>query len=180
MVVQSAAVVVTGTGFNGSMVNFFTADGNLGPLAPTGLTSTTMTLLIPGGAPTGPASFVVVNNPFTGNVLSNAVSAVIGSQVTISNVSQVSITITVTGTGFSSLSVINFFNLGATPFNLGGLDGSGDPFIPLNFVNETEFTFTVPAGAVTGPAYVQVLNPPFIPFSSTGNDPDGAFTLAVP
>ena len=112
-----------------------------------------------------------------------SISAVIGSQVTISNVSQVITTITVTGTGFSTLSVINFFNLqGMTVVNFGGFDSAPPnlPNLPLNFVNETEFTFTVPAGAVTGPAFVEVLNPPFIPFSSSGNDPDGAFTLAVP
>ena len=28
-----------------------------------------------------------------------------------------------------------------------------------------------------GRAYVQALNPPFIPFSSSGNDPNGAFIL---
>jgi hypothetical protein len=28
-----------------------------------------------------------------------------------------------------------------------------------------------------GPAFVEVLNPPYIAFSSSRNDPDGAFTL---
>ncbi|MGH7292520.1 MAG: LamG-like jellyroll fold domain-containing protein, partial [Myxococcota bacterium] len=40
--------------------------------------------------------------------------------------------------------------------------------------------FQVPARAITGPAYVEAINPPFIPFSSTGTDPDGAFTIAGP
>jgi hypothetical protein len=44
-------------------------------------------------------------------------------------------------------------------------------------VNDTRFTFARPEGAVAGPAFVEVLNPPFIPFSSSGNDPDGAFTF---
>jgi hypothetical protein len=74
--------------------------------------------------------------------------------------------------------VINFFN--AQPggvVNLGGLGAGGAARIPLTLVNETRFTFTLPSGAVAGPAYVQVLNPPFNPFASSGNDPDGAFTI---
>jgi 3-oxoacyl-[acyl-carrier protein] reductase len=35
--------------------------------------------------------------------------------------------------------------------------------VPLTFISENKFTFTVPAGAVPGPAYVQALNPPFVP-----------------
>jgi hypothetical protein len=60
--------------------------------------------------------------------------------------------------------------------NLGGLNPGGTPRIALTFINETRFTFTKPALSVAGPAYVQALNPPFVPFtSSTG--PKGAFTL---
>ena len=44
-------------------------------------------------------------------------------------------------------------------------------------MNETKFTFTKPAGAMAGPSYVQALNPPFVPFTSSGNGPGGAFTL---
>ena len=42
-------------------------------------------------------------------MLSNAVSVPIGELLTISGVSQSGSTITVTGTGFSTKSVINFF-----------------------------------------------------------------------
>jgi hypothetical protein len=38
----------------------------------------------------------------------------------------------------------------------------------------------VPFDAVTGPAYVQVINPPFIGFTATGNDPDGGFFMTAP
>jgi hypothetical protein len=38
-------------------------------------------------------------------------------------------------------------------------------------------TFAVPSGAVAGPSYVQIVNPPFIAFTASGNDPDGGFTL---
>jgi hypothetical protein len=42
---------------------------------------------------------------------SNAVAGPIGELVSISSVSQAGSTITVNGTGFSTLTVINFFNL---------------------------------------------------------------------
>jgi hypothetical protein len=87
-------------------------------------------------------------------------------------------TVTVTGTGFSVRSVINLYNLQAgSVVNLGGLVGSAAK-IPLTVVSDTRFTFTRPAGAAAGPAFVEVLNPPFIPFSSSGSDPDGAFAFA--
>jgi hypothetical protein len=74
--------------------------------------------------------------------------------------------------------VINFFNQqGAAVVNLGGYNAQGQPNIPLTLVSDMQFTFTKPAAAVPGSAYIQVINPPFIPFSSTGGDPHGAFTL---
>ena len=74
--------------------------------------------------------------------------------------------------------MINFFNLqGGAVVNLGGLNSDGTPKIPLTLVNARSLTFNLPAGAVARAAYVQVLNPPFIPFSSTGNSPAGAFEL---
>jgi hypothetical protein len=44
------------------------------------------------------------------------------------------------------------------------------------FLGSTRFTFTVPAGAMPGKAFVQVLNPPFLA-STSSNDPCGAFEL---
>jgi len=75
--------------------------------------------------------------------------------------------------------VINFFNAqaGGAP-NLGGLDPkTGLPKVPLTIVNDTKFTFTMPKAAIPGPAYVQALNPPFVPYSSSGNAPGRALTL---
>lgn len=184
VVVQGTTVAIAGTGFNRPLVNLFTAAGNQGPLTPLpGGTSTQLGVVIPAGTPTGPGSFQVVNGPYTGNVLSNAVSVPIGSMVTVDSVSQQGTTVTVTGTGFSRLSVINLFAQGSTGgvVNLGGLSSGGGSRIPLTIVDSTRFTFAVPAsGAVTGPAFVQVLNPPFITYSSSCNDPDGAFTMIVP
>jgi hypothetical protein len=74
--------------------------------------------------------------------------------------------------------VINLFNLqGSDVVNLGGLTGGGQRVIPLQFISSQELRFVRPAGAVAGAAFVEVLNPPFIPFSSSGNDPQGAFTF---
>ncbi|MBK7974234.1 MAG: hypothetical protein IPK07_13460 [Deltaproteobacteria bacterium] len=178
-VAQGSTVTLTGTGFSNALVNLFTATGNAGPLTPLGGASATqLQVVIPNGTPTGPGSIQVVNSPYTGNVKSNAVSVPIGPAISISSVSAAGSLVTVNGAGFSVLTVINLFN--ATPggvVNLGGLLGNGSGVIPLTFVSESQFEFTIPGGATPGPAYVQALNPPFIPFSSTGNDPDGAFTV---
>jgi len=140
-----------------------------------GGTSTQIRVTIPSDTPTGPGSFQVVNSPYRGNVISNAVSVPIGALVTISGVTQVGSTVTVRGTGFSVMSVINFYNGSG---NLGGLSGTG-PNIPLTVDSDHQFHFTVPANAVTGPAFVEVPNPPFIPFSSSGTDPAGGFWLTA-
>src|SRR5580700_4116701 len=129
------------------------------------------------GSPiSGPGAFQVTNlgNSFK----SAAVSAPIGARISVSGVAQSGPTVTVTGTGFSNLTVINLFNLqtGAV-VNLGGLKPDGAPKIPISLLNNGVFAFTLPGAAVTGPAFLQALNPPFIPFSSSGDDPGGAFAV---
>ena len=109
---------------------------------------------------------------------SNAVSAPIGARIMVSSVSQIGSTIMVKGAGISPLTVINFFNnQPGGEVNLGGLKSGGAPKIPLIFVSDNVFTFTVPAAAMPGASYVQALNPPFVSFSSSGNGPGGALTL---
>jgi hypothetical protein len=111
---------------------------------------------------------------------SNAVSVPIGQQISVTSVTQPTSTspITVSGTGFSTLTVINFFNTqGAKVVNLGGQGAGGAAKIPLAVASASKFTFAKPAGAVPGASYVQALNPPFVPFTSSGNAPGGAFTL---
>ena len=181
-VTQGSVLHIGGTGFNAPLVNLFTAAGNVGPLTPeAGGSASQIDVVVPSTAPTGPGSVQVVNSPYTGNVLSNAVSVPLGALLTISGVSQSGTTVTVTGTGFSTLSVINLFNTqNGGAVNLGGLGPNGQAKIPLTVTSSTQFSFTVPAGAVSGPSYVQVLNPPFIPFTSTAGDPDGGFNLVVP
>ena len=182
IIAQGSAVTIAGSGFNAPLVNLFTAAGNVGPLAPLpGGSTTSFQIVVPAGTVTGPGSFQVVNSPYVGNVLSNAVSVPIGDAMDISSISQAGSTITVNGAGFSVLSVINFFaQSGGGVVNFGGLTPSGNAKIPLVIVSANRFTFQVPAGAQAGAAYVMALNPPFIPFSSTTGDPHGAFTLAIP
>ena len=105
----------------------------------------------------------------------------IGAQITINSVVQKGTTIQVNGAGFSKLTVINFFNAQAGgAVNLGGLNHAGMPRIALTIVNGNLFTLSIPAGAVAGPAYIQALNPPFVPFSSSGSGAGGAFVLTQP
>jgi hypothetical protein len=183
VVTPASAVTITGTGFNDPGVNVFGADldnpgqvKNYGAVWPSAGTATSFEITIPADLPAGPANFQVVNSPYAGNVQSNSVSSVALAQLSISSVTVSGDTVTVNGTGFSPLSVINLFNLqGSGVANLGGLNEAGQAKVPLTFVDSTSFAFTRPAGALAGPAFVEVLNPPYIPYSSSGNDEDGGF-----
>ena len=190
VVVQGKVVTLGGMGFqtgtNGAAVDLFCAcpGGKVGPffLSPTSSASISFTLPATGSnAPaTGPGSFVVSNKGAGSySQKSNAVAAPIGAIVSVTLVTQTGTTITVNGSGFSTLTVINLFNLqaGGVVVNLGGLDARGKAKIPLTIVNSNQFTFTEPVGAVPGAAYVQAVSPPFVPFTSSGNDPGGSFTL---
>src|SRR5260370_29347552 len=91
---------------------------------------------LPKSPPTGPASFRVDNKgtvaPFYTKQQSNAVSVPIGARIHVLSVGQVGPLITVGGTGFSTLTVINFFNTMPDDMvkNLGGLMPNGHPKIP--------------------------------------------------
>lgn len=87
-------------------------------------------------------------------------SVPIGAAITVTSVTQSGPTITVNGTGFSTETVITLFNRrGAATVNLSGLGSGGAVKTPLTVVDSTKFTFTTPAGAVAGAAYVQAINP---------------------
>ncbi len=193
VVPQGSVVKLGGMGFdaaNGVAVDLFCActGGKVGPffLNPgnPGLTKTQLSFTLPAkgpnAPPTGPGSFVVSNAGASKTYArkSNAVSVPIGQKISVTSVTQEGTTITVNGTGFSTLTVINFFNKQAGGVvNLGGLKAGGLPKIRLTFVNSTRFTFGKPPGASPGASYVQALNPPFVPFTSSGEAPGGAFTL---
>lgn len=85
---------------------------------------------------------------------------------------------TVDGAGFLTLTVINLFNQqGSEVVNLGQLNSDSTPKIPINLISSSKFTITLPAKAMAGPAFIQAINPPFLPFASFGNDPCGGFML---
>jgi hypothetical protein len=192
VVPQGTVVKLGGSGFdtvNGVAVDLFCActGGKVGPFfinpGNLGLTATLISFTLPATGPnapvTGPGSFVVSNATAAKSYLvkSNAVSVPIGAKINVTSVTQLGSTITVNGAGFSTRTVINFFNTQpGGVINMGGLAG-GAPNIKLTFINAQRFTFTVPPGAAPGASYVQALNPPFVPFSSSGNAPGGAFTL---
>jgi hypothetical protein len=166
-------VTLTGTGFNGAGVNFYTASGNLGPLWPLpGSTSTSMQLQIPANTPLGLGAFEVVNQPYTGSVASQTVFVPVGDPPTISSISQNGSTITVNGTGFANGAALNFF-----VHTVGGGMANDGPGLAVTVLSTVQLQFTLPGGTAPGAAYVQVINPPFIPLTSTGNDPHGAFVL---
>jgi hypothetical protein len=181
VVPQGKTVVLNGNGFdtvNGVAVDLFCAcsGGKVGPFflnpGQPGLSATSISVLVPAtgsNAPTtGPGSFRVSNKGSAGtfNKQSNAVSVPLGQRLSVISVTQSGSTITVNGTGFSTLTVINLYNTqGTTNVNLGGLQPDGKPRIPLTVINSTRFTFTRPADAVPGPTYVQALNPPFVLFT---------------
>jgi hypothetical protein len=197
VVPQGAPVTIGGSGFDtvhGIAVDLFCActGGKVGPFfinpGNPGLSTAQVAFTLPAaGAPnspsSGPGSFVISNKGVDGSYRSksNSVATVIGARINVLSVAQTGTTLSVDGTGFSKLTVINFFNRqGAGVVNLGGLAAGGAPAIPLTFVNENRFTLTVPPLAVPGPSYVQAINPPFVPFTSSGNAPGGAFILTGP
>ncbi len=196
VVMQNHAVTLGGNGFdtvNGVAIDLFCdCPGGKIPtifLNPgnAGLHAGSLTFTLPASAATGPGSFVVSNKGSKGDyaIKSNAVSVPIGAAVTVSKVTQKGCTVTVDGTGFAvtgsglpDFTVINLFNRQAgVAVNLGGLNAKGAAKIPLTVPTSTQFTFSLAGIAfVPGPSYVQVLNPPFVPFTSSGNAPSGAFT----
>lgn len=176
LVTPGAPLVIGGSGFASAVVNVFTASGNVGPLTPSSQSATSITVPIPANAPVGPGSFQVVNT--TDFQSSNAVSIPIGEPVTVSNVGVNGNTVTVTGAGFNSLTVINLFAAkSGVVTNVGGFGNGQTPNIPLTVQDSHQFTFPRPVGLDTGPAYLQAINPPFIPYTSSGSGAGGSFTL---
>ena len=192
VVAQGGIVTLGGSGFdtrNGVAVDLFCAcpGGKVGPFflnpGDSELTSGSLAFILPAGGVnspgTGPGAFVISNKGATGKyaLKSNAVSVPIGAKIMVTSITQSGTRVTVNGKGFSPLTVINFFNRQRTGVvNLGGL-ANGAPAIPITLVSSTQFHFSVPAKALPGPCFVQALNPPFVPFTSSGNNPGGAFTL---
>jgi hypothetical protein len=191
VVAQGSPVTINGTGFDtahGAAVDIFCAcpSGKAGPFfilpGDSGLTAASLTFTVPPSgatAPaTGPGSFRVTN--LGSAKQSNSVAAIIGERIAISSVIQSGCDVTVTGTGFSSSTVINLFNSqpgGAV--NLGGFGTDGNPKMPLTLTDSHSFTFVLPSNAMPGPAFVEVLNAPFVPFTDSGTGASGSFTIGT-
>jgi len=183
VVMQGKTVTLGGSGFDvshGVAVDLFCdCVGGKVEFNVTPLSSTSISFPLPASGPdaptTGPGSFVVINK---GDAkASNAVSVPIGQAISVTSVTQSGSTITVDGTGFSNVTLLNLFNTQPSGVvNLGGL-GAGGPLIPPTLINPGKMTFTKPAQAVPGLSYVQAVNPPFTPFTSSGSGPGGSFTL---
>ncbi len=189
---QGDVVTIGGTAFdsvNGVVVDMFCNGCPGGKVAIPAIASPTSVMITvplpdPGtGIPaiTGNVSFDVTNAgaDHLFKFKSNAVAVPILALPAVTSVIQAGNTITVTGNGFIPGSVLNFFNLQPCGgvVNLGGADATGHSNIPLTISSLTMMSFTVPAGAQKSPAYVQIVNPPFVPFTSSGTGPGGAFTL---
>lgn len=178
VVSAGAAVTIGGAGFDFPQLNLFSSVGNCGPLVPVGWSADTFTVVVPFSCPTGPASFQVVNAPTSR--ASNAVAAVLGEILSIDSVLVTGADVDVTGTGFSDLTVGNLFARSIASGdveNFGGFEEFGLPRLPLTVSSDGALEFTVPADAMSGPALLHLLNPPFIPFSSSGVGPAGEFTI---
>jgi len=191
VVTPGDTITIQGSAFASSKVNLFTASGNVGPLDPVSQTSTSIDLLIPADAPIGPGSFQVVNA--SGDFLSsNAVSAPIGALATMTSVDVTGSTVTGHGSGFNALTVINLFAaVNGQVVNLGGFGPGGTPNLPLTLAGDAELSFTLPSGLDPGAAFVQAINPPFIPYTTSQGDggsfptdmvfvPAGTFTMGTP
>src|SRR5579875_365123 len=193
VVTQGSLVTLGGTGFdttNGVAVDLFCScpGGKVGPFVlhpgSAGLTGNLISFSLPNVGPndpaTGPGSFVVSNAGLSMSFSekSNAGSVPIGEKITVTSVTQSGSMLIVDGTGFSEATVLNFFNTqSGAVVNPRGLAASRVPKIPLTFVDSSQLTFARPSRALPGASYVQVLNPPFLPFTSSGNSPAGAITL---
>lgn len=186
-------VTLVGSGFdtvNGIAVDVFCAcdGGKVGPFfvnaGDPALSSTSVTIALPpmgpNALPAGPASIVISNRGADGLYAkkSNAVSVPVGRSISVIGVSQDATMLVVDGTGLSTLTVLNFFEAqDGKVVNLGGVTSRGTPAIPITLISDTRLAFEIPPGARPGPVYVQALNPPFIPFSSSGNGSGGALIL---
>lgn len=179
VVPQGGLLTIDGSGFDNPVLVIFSSDPVSKVVEPTGgWTSTRFQISVPASVPIGSASFRITNRPSYKE--SNAVVGMVGERVTVTGVTQSGATVTVNGTGFSRLTVINLFNRqGGGVVNIGGAV-SGVPRIALTLVSPHRVTFQVPADAQTGPAFVQAINPPFIDFTSSGNSPGGSFSLVKP
>jgi hypothetical protein len=178
LLVPGADVVLDGDGFADPVVNLYTVGGNIGPITPSAWTASSLTFHVPAGAPVGPGSVQVVNRP--SYAVSDAVSIPIGERIRVDSVTvdPDNVTVHLSGAGLCTGMAINLFaHQSSFVLNFGGLNPDGTPVFPFTVVDSHHLFFTRPSFISPGSAYVQVLNAPFIPYTSSGNGPGGAFTM---
>jgi hypothetical protein len=164
-----------------TVVNVFGADGNCAPaggVVPTAVGYDWLEFQVPAGCPVGPGAFQLVDTA-TGRS-SNVVSAPLGEPIDISDVAISSTGVTVTGSGFNRLTVVNLFarDGAGTLVNFGGYDAAGWPRIPVTVVDSHTLTFDLPVEVRSGACFVEALNPPFVDFSSSRSRlPGGECTI---
>ena len=137
---EGTTVEISGTSF-GAMQGTSTVTFNGTGAAPTGWSSTSITVTVPAGATTGPVVVTV------GGEASNGVSFAVGSDPVISGLNPDSgpagTTVEITGANFGAsqgTSTVEFNGAGATPSNW----------------SDTSITVAVPGNATTGPVVVTV------------------------
>ncbi len=187
----SESIVLGGHGFdttNGVAMGLLCAcqDGQVGPLFLNAGNPSfdagriIVTLPLSGsGAPSVGSGMILVRNKGADGKFSKASNGVwisIGAPIQVTRVYQSGAVITVEGTGFSTASVVNLY-CGKPLENLGGFDTARKPVLHLEVASDSELSFTVPPKAKAGKCYLEALNPPFLPFSSSYADPGGAFIL---
>lgn len=163
-------LTIQGDGFGSAAttrVNLFHTGGNCGPLTPSSATPTQLEVSIPAkSCVVGPGSIQVVND--VSHRASSAISVPLGAKLALASATVNGTTVTLKGAGFSSRTVLNLFAaVGGTVVNVGGLDETAAPRIPLTFVSATELRFTAPGNVDPGPADVELLNPPFLPYTTS-------------
>jgi hypothetical protein len=188
---SSEPIVLGGHGFdttNGIAIGLLCAcqDGQVGPLffnrGNPSFDGTRIILKLPrsgSGAPAVGSGMIQVRNKGADGNFSKASDGVwisIGAPIQVRRVYQSGALLTVEGTGFSTATVVNLY-CGGPLGNFGGFDAAGKPMLHLEIEGDSKLRFTAPSRAKAGKCYLEALNPPFLPFSSSYNDPGGSFIL---
>lgn len=96
------------------------------------------------------------------------VAARISEPVSIERITLEGSSVIVEGSGFSSRSVLNLFaDQEEGMILLGGHDPDGRPRIAFTLSGPRRLSFVLPARAAYRPAYLQIVNPPFLSFCRT-------------
>ena len=140
--------------------------------------SHSITFTLPLTTPTGPGSIIVSNaSGGTYSAKSNAVSVPLGTRITVTKEIQSGDLLTVEGTGFLSDGNQLLQRAGGRDGQFGRTERRRQATDTAHCDQFDQVQLHDSNGAIAGPAFIQALNPPFLAFTSSGNDPCGVFTL---